>query len=205
MRTRIAATTLLTLAHAGLAWAAPDFTDMAQVISATPITERIIEQRQECLPEPAPAPARERSVAAPIVGGIAGALLGNQIGRGSGRAAATVGGAVAGAFIGDRIGNAEHDRVATTPPAQRCRMVETTRDTVRGYSVVYRYNGREVTTTLPYDPGSTVRVAVGVADGPPAVTPAPPPATTMSTTSLRETGTTPPPPPPPSDGYQYRY
>jgi hypothetical protein len=33
--------------------------------------------------------------------------------------------AVGGAIIGDRVGNADSDRVATTPPAQRCRMVET--------------------------------------------------------------------------------
>jgi hypothetical protein len=40
--------------------------------------------------------------------------------------------------------------------------VETVRETTRGYTVVYHYNGRDVSTTLPYDPGPTVRVGVGV-------------------------------------------
>lgn len=30
--------------------------------------------------------------------------------------------------------------------------------------MVYRYNGRDVTTTLPYNPGRTVKVGVGVID-----------------------------------------
>lgn len=54
------------------------------------------------------------------------------------------------------------------PPAQQCRTVQTTREVVKGYTVVYRYNGRDITTTLPRDPGPTVRVGVGVVDGPPA-------------------------------------
>jgi hypothetical protein len=54
---------------------------------------------------------------------------------------------------------------------------------------VYRYNGRDITTTMPYNPGSTVRVAVGIADGPPAGTPAP------VGTTVREASTPPPPPP----------
>lgn len=47
---------------------------------------------------------------------------------------------------------------------QRCRTVETTREVIKGFHVVYRYSGRDITTTLPYDPGRTVRVAVSVAD-----------------------------------------
>ncbi|MGH8662089.1 MAG: hypothetical protein ACREUB_10050, partial [Burkholderiales bacterium] len=38
-------------------------------------------------------------------------------------------------------------------PAQPCRTVRTPRDVVKGYTVVYRYGGREITTTLPHDPG----------------------------------------------------
>lgn len=204
---RIAILATMPLALAGAAIAAPDYTDTAQVISSTPILERVIEQRQECVPEPAAAPApRERSLVGPIVGGVAGAVVGSQVGRGSGRTAATAGGAIAGTIIGDRVGNADSDRVAAAPPTQRCRIVETTRDTVRGYSVVYRYNGRDITTNMPYNPGSTVRVAVGIADGPYPGTPPQQPAGAMGTTTVREVSTTPPPPPPPtSGGYQYRY
>ena len=145
--------------------AAQDLTDTAQVISSTPIVERITEPRQECWQEAAPAPAQERSVVGAIVGGVAGGLLGNQVGRGSGRTAATAAGAIGGAIVGDRVQNSQ---TAGTQPVQRCRTVEATRDVVRGYTVVYRYNGRDITTTLPYNPGSTVRVGVGIVDGPPA-------------------------------------
>lgn len=51
---------------------------------------------------------------------------------------------------------------------QRCRTVQGTREVIYGYTVVYRYNGRDITTTLPHDPGPTVRVGVSVLDGPPA-------------------------------------
>jgi uncharacterized protein YcfJ len=200
-------------AFAGAGVAAPDFTDTAQVVSSTPIVERIYEPRQECEPvtaAPAPAPVRERSLVGPLVGGVAGALLGSRIGKGNGRNAATAAGAVVGTIVGDRVANHDSERPVTgaviggaagglagaqvgkgngktaataagaiagsmigdrvqnpqpaqaagVQPVERCRTVETTRDVVKGYTVVYRYNGHDVTTTLPYDPGRTVRVGV---------------------------------------------
>src|SRR5262245_1246666 len=249
MRTPIAAA--MTLAFANVGIAAQDLTDTAQVISSTPVIERITEPRQECWQEAAPAPARDRNVAAPIIGGVAGALLGSQVGRGSGKTAATAAGAVVGSVVGDRVGNPDSDRPVTgavvggaaggllgaqvgsgsgrnaaaaagaiggavvgdrlqnpeqvaAQPGQRCRTVETARDVVRGYSVVYRYNGRDITTTLPYHPGNTVRVAVGVVDGAPAGAPPPPPSVYGGPTAVREVSTPPPPPPPPG-AYPYRW
>ena len=200
MRKVISAAVFLAFANAGIA--APDYTDTAQVVSSTPIIERVTEQRQECTPvAAAPAPARERSLVGPIVGGVAGGALGSQVGRGTGRTAATVGGAVVGTIIGDRVGNADADRAPTAQATQHCRIVESTRDMVRGYTVVYRYNGRDITTTMPYNPGSTVRVAVGIADGPPAGTPGP-----VGTTTVREYSAPPPPPATPvgnPGGYRY--
>lgn len=155
-------------ALAGAAVAAPDLVDTAQVISSTPIIEHVTEPRQECTPVAA-AP-QDHNLAGPIVGGIAGAILGNQVGHGNGRTAATAAGAVAGTIVGDRVGNAE------PPPGQQCRTVQTTRDVVKGYTVVYRYYDRDITTTLPYNPGSTVRVGVGVVDNNAPVASAPAPA-----------------------------
>ena len=192
---------------------ASDFVDTAQVVAATPIVERVSEPRQECYTETAAAPQKpqERSIAAPILGGIAGALLGRQVGHGNGRDIATavgagVGamagdyaanpdanrsytgaavGAVTGGLLGSQVGNGGGkgvttaagtiagamigDRVATqqtasAQPAQRCRTIQSSREVVKGYHVVYRYNGRDVTTTLPYNPGSTVKVGVGIID-----------------------------------------
>lgn len=102
-------------------------------------------------------PDSNRSATGSIVGGIAGALLGSQIGGGSGRKAATAAGGVAGVLIGDRVANPDQPR---TEQVQRCRDVPNSRDVIRGYNVTYRYNGKEATTTLPYQPGSTVQVGV---------------------------------------------
>lgn len=190
---------------------AGDFVDTAQVVAATPIIERISEPRQECFTETAAAPQKpqERSMAAPILGGLAGALLGrqvgsgsgrdvatavgaaagvmagdyaanpdanrsytgaavgavaggllgNQVGQGSGKGAATAAGTIAGAMVGDRVAT---QKSASAQPVQRCRTVESWREVIKGYNVVYRYNGRDIATTLPYNPGSTVRVGVGI-------------------------------------------
>ena len=138
---------------------AADYTDTARVVSATPIVERVREPRQECTAEAPPQiPQAERSVIAPIIGGVAGALLGSTVGRGSGRDAATAAGAIVGAIVSACVDN----RPVAEAPIQRCRTVETIRESTRGYSVVYHYNGRDITTTLPYDPGPTVKVSVGV-------------------------------------------
>jgi hypothetical protein len=101
---------------------------------------------------------------------------------------------------------------ATTPapPAQQCRTVQTTSEVVKGYTVVYRYNGRDITTTLPRDPGPTVRVGVGVVDVAPTTGA---PTAGMLGSNVREVSR--PAPAPASDaapapasdpgGYQYRY
>ncbi len=103
-------------------------------------------------------PDSNRSSTGSIVGGIAGALLGSQVGGGSGNKAATAVGGVAGVLIGDRVANPTQQ--ASTEQVQRCRDVPNSRDVIKGYNVTYRYNGQDVTTTLPYQPGKTVQVGV---------------------------------------------
>jgi len=144
----------LALALAGNgAYAANDFIDIAQVISATPIIERVSEPRQEC--DAPSAQQKDGSILAPVIGGIAGGLLGHQVGRGRGQTAGTIVGAAGGAIAGSMIG-----KRASSQPAQRCRTVESMREVIRGYDVVYRYNGRDANATLPYDPGNTIEVGV---------------------------------------------
>jgi len=146
---RKAILTLVLMAHAGLGHAATDFIDTAQVISATPIIERVNEARQECSPGVGSAP-------------------------------------------------------------QQCRTVTATREYVKGYTVIYRYNGRDIKTTLPHEPGPTVRVGIGVIDGAPA---AKAPSAGMMGTNVRDVSRPSPAPategspaPARSDGgYQYRY
>jgi uncharacterized protein YcfJ len=154
MKLKTITAVILTLTSAG-AYAASDFVDTAQVVSSTPIIEHVSEARQEC--DPAPAPQRSSNVVAPIIGGLLGGLLGHQIGHGSGQTAATIVGAAGGAVAGTMVNNR-----AGAQPAQQCRTVESTREVVNGYNVVYRYNGRDVNVALPYDPGNTIKVGVGV-------------------------------------------
>lgn len=106
-------------------------------------------------------PDSNRSATGSVVGGVAGALLGGQIGGGTGNKAATVVGGIVGAVAGDRIANPDQPRGATEQ-VERCRQVETSREVLKGYNVTYRYNGQEFTTQLPYQPGATVRVRVGL-------------------------------------------
>lgn len=201
MKTKLVITAACTLGS--IAAGAADYTDTAPVISSSPIIERIVEPRQECTSETAAAPQpQERSLVGPIVGGIAGGVLGAQVGKGSGRTAAAAAGAIAGAVIGDRVDNRQ---TASTQPAQHCRTVETTREIVKGYNVVYRYNGRNIATTLPYDPGRTVRVGIGVIDA--NQTGGEPTASTMGS-NVREVSAPAAPAPArmaPGGDYTYRY
>lgn len=99
---------------------------------------------------------------------------------------------------------------AAAPAPQQCRTVNATREYVKGYTVVYRYNGRDIKTTLPYEPGPTVRVGIGVIDSAPA---GKAPTAGMMGSNVRDVSR--PAPPPASDaapapagsggGYQYRY
>ncbi|HUW26212.1 MAG TPA: glycine zipper 2TM domain-containing protein [Gallionella sp.] len=109
-------------------------------------------------------PDSNRSATGAVVGGVAGALLGSQIGGGSGSKAATAVGGIAGAVIGDRVANPDQPR---TEQVERCREVQTSREVIKGYNVTYNYNGRDVTTTLPYQPGATIKVGVSVIEDQP--------------------------------------
>lgn len=127
---------------------ATDFVDTAEVISSTPIIERVNERRQECGPaEPGKKP--------------------------------------------------------------ECRMVTAEREYVKGYLVVYRYNGREIATRLPSDPGPTVQVGVGVIDAPRARKA--PSAGSLGSNVREVVQPEKPPAPAPAPtrgnpgGYQYRY
>ena len=149
---------------------AADFTDQAAVVATAPVYERVNSPRQECSNETVTTQAQSTgsSPLGAIVGGIAGGVIGHQIGGGRGNAVATGVGAVAGAVIGDKVdpnGGIITGRASGAPQeqvVQRCRTVDSWQQVIRGYDVTYRYNGRDVTIRMPYDPGPTVRVAVGV-------------------------------------------
>lgn len=137
--------------------------DTARVVAVTPQTERVNVPREECHVEyvrDAYPQSGQRDLGGAIIGGIAGGLLGSQIGKGSGRVAGAAVGAATGAIVGDRIDN--RDRYGGSRPVERCVSVDDWHTVTRGYLVTYRYHGRDYTTTMPYDPGRSLRVRIAV-------------------------------------------
>jgi uncharacterized protein YcfJ len=153
--------------HSGLT----GFQDTARVVASTPIYESVNQPRRECWNERVTYESRQyerasdRGVGAAILGGVVGGVLGNSIGKGDGRKAATAAGVALGAIVGDRYGD-ERGGYQTVEPRtrieQQCRMVDNWSRKLSGYDVTYRYQGREYTTFMPYDPGHSVRVNVSV-------------------------------------------
>lgn len=138
--------------------------DNARVISVVPQTERVNLPRQECHTEYQREAVGygERDIGGSIIGGIAGGLLGSQIGKGSGRVAGAAVGAATGAIIGDRIDNSDRRERYAERPVERCVVVDNWQNVTRDYRVTYRYHGREYVTTLPQDPGNSLRIRVAV-------------------------------------------
>lgn len=143
--------------------AAPYY-DTARVVASTPVYEDVNNPRQECWNEQVGyESAGSRSYGGAIIGGIAGAILGHQVGRGTGRDAATAIGAATGAIVGDNADNRDRGEGPARPVyEQRCRSVDNWSHRLTGYNVVYRYQGRDYSAFLPYDPGPAVRVSVSV-------------------------------------------
>jgi len=146
---------------------ADDFRDNAPVISSTPVYERVNLPRRQCWTEQVgyERPRQEtHDYGGAILGGIVGGLLGNTVGKGDGRRLATAIGAATGAMAGDRIDNDESGRGGYGRPryVERCRNEDQWTQRLTGYNVVYRYNGHDYTSFMPYDPGQTVKVRIDV-------------------------------------------
>lgn len=126
-----------------------------------------------------PVPPPERTIGAgTVIGAIIGGVVGHQFGNSSGgRDVGTGVGVVAGGLLGNQIENSQRtnpapdygqsgparvDYVPETRTVQRCQTVYDNRDEVTGYNVAYRYQGRDYTTRMAYDPGPTMRVQVNL-------------------------------------------
>ncbi|MEW6414290.1 MAG: glycine zipper 2TM domain-containing protein [Pseudomonadota bacterium] len=167
MNTRILNTTLIAalLGATGAAHAGPgygdEFTVRARVVASTPIYETINEPRRECWTETVGYETRSSGTGSggAILGAIAGGLLGSTVGKGDGRVAAAAVGAATGAVVGDRMGS--RPRYETVPQqVERCRTSDNFRQVLAGYDVRYRFQDREYSTRLPYDPGNWVTLNV---------------------------------------------
>lgn len=165
--------------------------DVARVVSATPIHERVSVPGRECrleavtryeerrsvrpAPEAIPVERAGNTGAGAVLGAIVGGVIGHQFGNSSGgRDRGTAAGAIVGGLIGNSIeSDAQADyrpagrevlveRVPVTRDVERCEEVAETRERIVAYDVRYEYNGREFRTRLPYDPGAQLPVNVDV-------------------------------------------
>jgi len=170
---------------------AQTFGDVARVISASPVYERVSSPRQECRAEQVTAyEVRRRVQTAPaeyrapsdsgigagtVIGAIIGGVIGHQFGESSGgRDRGTAAGAVVGGLVGHQVErNAQPgfapptseevvERVPVTHEVQRCHSVSDAQDKIVGYDVRYDYHGHEFRTRLAYDPGTEMPVNVEV-------------------------------------------
>jgi uncharacterized protein YcfJ len=175
MNARLFNTTLIAalLAASGSAQAGhrddDEMTVQAKVVASVPVYETVNEPRKQCWTETrghetqtwrtAPNPGGA------ILGAIAGGLLGSTVGKGNGKVAAAAVGAATGAVVGDRWNNGA---VTESRPVQveRCSVEDNYRQVLVGYDVRYRFNGREFSTRLPYDPGRhlTLNVSYRIAE-----------------------------------------
>ena len=128
---------------------------------------------------PAPQFSDRTIGAGTVIGAIIGGVIGHQFGGSSGgRDVGTGVGIAVGGLVGNQIDNtpatapgytpqaigpARVDYVPETRTVQRCRTVYDSRDEVTGYNVAYRYQGRDYTTRMAYDPGTTMNVQVNLA------------------------------------------
>jgi hypothetical protein len=108
------------------------------------------------------------------MGAIAGGAIGNNIGDGAGRAVATVLGLVGGAILGDRVEGAPAAQVQNV---QSCTTQTFYENRTVSYNVVYEFNGKQYTVSMPNDPGPFVKLQVTPIS---AATPAPAPTATYS-------------------------
>lgn len=167
--------------------------DVATVVSATPVYNRVSSPRRECWNEQVTAyeeqrirrpesrevyrESRETSGSGALLGAIIGGAIGHQFGNSSGgRDRGTAAGAVIGGLIGNDIERTNNSgtyyrtsrdvvdvqRVPVTRDVQRCQTVQDTREEITGYDVVYRFNGKDYTTRMSYDPGPTLPIEVSV-------------------------------------------
>jgi uncharacterized protein YcfJ len=187
---KILAAAVAGLGLTGAATAATAASDVAQVISSTPIYERVATPQRECWNEQVTAYEERRTVrpgrevyqeshtsgGGALLGAIVGGAIGRQFGNSTGgRDRGTAAGAIIGGLIGNDVERnsgpgyvrtsrdvVEVDRVPVSRDVQRCRTNTEYRNEIVGYDVRYNYNGREYTTRLNYDPGPTLAVDVAV-------------------------------------------
>lgn len=103
----------------------------------------------------------EKRIAGTVLGGVAGGLLGSQIGGGSGKKVATVIGVAGGAYAGNQVQKGMQQRDTDSATERRCKTVNVRSEKLVGYDVTYRYEDKEDTVRMSYNPGKQIPVVNG--------------------------------------------
>ena len=130
--------------------------EVGRVISTTPVIQQIGVPRQVCTTQQVTSPG-VKSGAGAAMGAIAGGAIGNNIGDGAGRVVATMLGLVGGAILGDRVEGAPAAQVQNV---QSCSTQTFYENRTVSYNVVYEFNGKQYTVSMPQDPGPFVKLQV---------------------------------------------
>lgn len=138
--------------------------DYAQVISVVEVKEIVKTPREVCkdvvVEQPAPS-KDENKILGTVAGAVVGGVLGHQVGGGRGKDLATVAGAAGGAYAGRKIQGSQQEKKAQPKVEKRCETVTDTTESIVGYDVKYRLDGKEGTVRMKKKPGDRIPVKDG--------------------------------------------
>lgn len=137
----------------------------AEVLNVEELTEMVEGSREVCedvvTTEPAQAKDKKK-ITGTAIGAVAGGLLGNTIGGGTGKTLATIAGAVSGGYAGNKVQGNAQDGKTVTKTDQKCRIETSPTESVVGYNVTYRLDGKATTVRTNFKPvGDTIPVKDG--------------------------------------------
>lgn len=137
----------------------------AEIIHVEDIKEMVDGSREVCEDVSSTEKAQpkdKKKVAGTLIGAVAGGVLGHQVGGGRGKTLATIAGATAGGVAGNKVQGNAQDQETVTTTNQKCRIVEGSVETVVGYNITYKLDGKASTIRTEFKPeGNRIPVKNG--------------------------------------------
>jgi len=136
----------------------------AEVVSVTPVTERIETPREEChdVQVTRQKPIKDQhQVTGTVLGAVAGGLLGDAIGGGGSNKGAKLAGAVAGGYAGNKTQERIQDGNTETVTETVCKTLVDVSERTIGYDVSYRIGDTAGQVRMDHDPGSSIPLRDG--------------------------------------------